>query len=123
MGRTLNFDLFLQEKEHQTLDVTIYGKVYHVAMEIPALVPIMMARAEESMSQDVSTKMVMRAADAMLGAENVDEICSKGMTARELASLIEKLFNIINGKDEAEDDVQTLDDESGKKQTKKRTKK
>lgn len=122
MRKTLNFDLFMQEKTHQYLDVTIYGKTYKVPMEIPAIVPVMMARAEESVSDTDSTRMVMLAADALFGKENVNEICANGMKAVEFANLIAKVFSIINGTDDDEEE-QTLDDESGKKQTSKKSKK
>lgn len=119
MGKTLNFDLFMQEKNAEVLDVIIYGKTYHVPMAIPAIVPIMMARAEE-LSDNDSTRMIMRAADAMLGRDNVDEICAKGMTAKDLAGLIQRLFTMINGS--GDDDEQELDDESGKRQVSSRKK-
>ena len=121
MAKVINFDQFMSEKNNEKLDVVIFGKTYHVPMAIPAIVPIMMARAEESMSPNESTRMVMLAADAMLGKENVDEICAKGMTAKDLATLIQQLFSAINGTEE--DEEQELDDESGKKQTGKKSKK
>ena len=121
MGKLLNFDLFMQEHEKRTMDVQVLGDVYTISMEIPAIVPIMMARAEETMSPADSTRMVMRAADAMFGTENVNKMCSKGMTAKNLAQLVEKLFGEINAGDEDEDDeVQELDDEDSRVQTTKR---
>ena len=115
MGKTLNFDLFMQETEHRTLDVTIFGDVYTVPMEIPAIVPIMMARAEENMNPAESTRMIMRAADAMFGTEAVNKMCRKGMTAKNIAKLVEKLFSEINGSDD--DEVQELTDEDSRVQT------
>lgn len=123
MSKVLNFDLFMAEHNRETIEVTVFGDVYKVPCEVPAIVPIMMARAEESKVGNDSTKMIMKAADAMFGAKNLDKMCAKGLTAVQLANLIERLFKTINGTDEEEE--QELDDESGKKQvdSKKRSKK
>lgn len=122
MSKTLNFDLFMQETEQRTLDVTIFGDVYTVPMEIPAIVPIMMARAEESMNPAESTRMIMRAADAMFGTEAVNKMCRKGMTAKNMAKLVEQLFAEINGGDEDEE-AQELSDEDSRVQTSSKAKK
>ena len=122
MSKTLNFDLFMQESEKHTLDVTIFGDVYTVPMEIPAIVPIMMARAEESMNPSDSTKMIMRAADAMFGVEAVNTMCRKGMTAKNLAKLVEQLFAEINGSGE-DDEAQEVSDEDSRVQVKSTAKK
>lgn len=115
MGKILNFDQFMSEKQKETITVTVYGKEYAVPMEIPATVPVMMARAESSMDGQQSTKMVMRAADAMFGADAVDEMCSKGMSAGNLASLVQELFKAINGTDD--DEEEELTDDDSRKQT------
>lgn len=120
MGKVLDFDLFMQENRQDTIDVTVYGETYKVPMAIPAIVPVLMARAEMNDDANVSMKMILTAADSMFGAENVDKMCSKGMTAQQLAQLIEKLFQMINGKDEEDDEVQELTDEDSRVQTRSR---
>lgn len=122
MSKVLNFDKFIREKEHETIEVTVYGDVYTVPMEIPAIIPVMMARAEEEMDTVMRTRMVMRAADSMFGVEGVNKMCQKGMSARSLGELVETVFAQINGDDGDEDEAQELDDESGKVQTSKRKK-
>lgn len=117
MGKTLNFDLFMQEHEQATIDVTVYGDVYKVPMEVPAIVPVLMARAEMNDDANISMKLILRAADTMFGAENVDKMCKKGMSARNLASLIEKLFKLINGTSEEDEEEQDLSDDDGHVQT------
>lgn len=117
MGKVLNFDQFMSEKNKETIDVQVYGKTYKVPMEIPAIVPVMMARAESALDPQQSTKMVMRAADAMLGSEAVDELCCKGMSASDLSSLVQQLFKKINGADEDEDEAEEVSDEDSRKQT------
>ena len=117
MGKMLNFDKFIQEKQKETIEVKVYGDVYTVPMEIPAIIPVMMARAEEEMDTVTRTRMVMRAADSMFGVEGVNKMCQKGMSAQAMGELVEAVFAQITGSDDDEDEAQELDDESGKVQT------
>jgi len=110
MGKVLNFDQFMSEKKKETLIVTIYGKDYEVPLEIPALVPVMMARAEEEMDAAASTRMVMLAADSLLGKKAVDEMCSNGLSAQNLSALVQQLFQQINAPDEEESEEEELTD-------------
>lgn len=114
MGKVLNFDLFMQEKKKQTLEVTVFGDKYTVPMEIPAIVPVMMARAEEGINDSESTKAVMLAADALFGRENVTLMCLKGISAADLASLVQKVFSMINGHEPEEDEGQELTDDGSR---------
>lgn len=117
MGKVLNFDLFMQEHEKKMIDVTVFGETYTIPMEIPAIVPVMMARAEESLDPAAATRMIMRAADTMFGAENVNRMCASGMSAKNLTTLIEKLFAEINGSGDEDEEVQELSDEDSRVQT------
>ena len=102
MAKVLNFDQFISEKKRETLTVTVFGHNYEVPMEIPAIVPVMMARAEEEMDAQASTRMVMVAADSLLGKENIDEMCRNGLSAQDLSQLVQQLFQQINAPDEEE---------------------
>lgn len=115
MGKTLNFDLFMQEKKKEAIDVTVFGKVYQVPCAIPAIVPVMMARAEDSIDGSESTMMVMRSADAMFGKAAVNEMCSNGMSSENLANLVTMVFQKINGNDDGDDEVEELTDEDSRK--------
>lgn len=115
MSKVLNFDKFMSEKNRETINVTVHGKEYIVPYEVPAIVPVMMARAETSKDPQLATKMVMRAADAMFGPEAVNEMCSNGLSANDLAELVQKLFQLINGGDDDEDDSEELTDEDSRK--------
>ena len=119
MGKVLDFDLFMQEHEKRTMDVHVCGETYTIPMEIPAIVPVMMARAEEQLNANEMFKAVMIAADSLFGKSNVDRMCANGMSANDLAALMEKVFAEINGtaKDE---DAQEVTDEDGHVQTNKR---
>lgn len=114
MGKVLNFDLFMQEKKKQTMDVTVFGDVYTIPMEIPAVVPVMMSRAEESDTASDGTRAIMMAADALFGAQNVDRMCQKGLSATDLANLIQKVFLMINGQDPNENEVEELSDDDSR---------
>ena len=111
-NKVLNFDLFMQEKKKEMIEVTVFGDKYMVPNEIPAIVPVMMARAEESSSDADGTRAVMRAADALFGEQNVDTMCKKGMSASDLATLMQKIFTMINGKDEEETTEELSDEDS-----------
>ena len=117
MSKILDFDKFISEKKKETITVTVLGKDYPVSMEIPAIVPVMMARAEASLDQQQSTKMVMRAADAMLGPDNVDEMCAHGLSAGDLANLVQQLFKEINEGSDDEEDIEEVTDEDSRVQT------
>ena len=119
MGKVLNFDKFIEEKNNETIEVTVYGKKYTVLSRIPASVPVMMARAENEMDGQLATKLVMKAADAMFGTEAVNEFCDNGMSANELSNLVQRLFSMINGKDD-DDESEELSDDDGKKPTRNR---
>lgn len=112
--KILDFDLFMREKKHETMTVKLFGENYEIPMEVPAIVPVLMARAEMSMDEQQNTVMIMRAADAMFGAETVDKLCAKGMTSRELAALVMKLFSEFSGVNTEDDDVQEVDDEDSR---------
>lgn len=115
MSKLLNFDRFMAEKNRETIDILIYGETVTIRSAIPAVVPVTMARAEESGDNAERVRMVMRAADAMFGKENVDRWCARGISAEELGALVTKAFALVNGgEDEEEDDSVELDDESGK---------
>ena len=114
MSKTLNFDKFMSEKVKEYITVTIFGKEYQVLSAIPATVPVMMARAETVMDGEAQVKLVMQAADTMLGADTVDELCKLGMSAKELSALVQKLFLSINGAEDEDEESQELSDDSGK---------
>ena len=116
MKKVLNFDQFMQEKNNDVIEVTVLGHTYEVPAEIPAIVPVMMARAENSTDQQHATKMVMRAADAMFGTKAVDEMCANGISASSLVTLMEQLFQKINSPvDDENDDSEEYTDEDSRK--------
>ena len=113
MGKVLDFDLFMSERNKETIEVKVYGKTYQIAREIPALVPVMMAQAEEDADATVSYQMILRAADGWFGKNVVDEFCSNGMTTTELANLVTRLFQMING-EENDDQAEEYTDEDSR---------
>lgn len=115
-NRTLNFDNFMAEKKAEYIDVTVFGKQYKVKREIPAIMPIMMARANESTKREEVMLSILRAGDIMFGEKAIDTFCENGMSSDMLAELIQQTFNMISSEDVDGDDLdeETFDDESGK---------
>ena len=111
--RILNFDNFMAEKDEEPIIVRVYGEEYKVKPEIPAIVPVMMARSNEEMSEGDASRMVLRAGDILFGEENINKFCKKGMSIENLGSLIRQVFDMINGKSIDDDDAETLSDEDG----------
>lgn len=114
----LDFDLFMSEKEKETITVKVYGKEYLVPAKMPAVVPLMMARAEKLADQSsrnaAFVSMIFNAADALFGTRQMDDICSKGMDVEQLSMLIQKVFNVINGAEEDDGEVTELSDEDSR---------
>ena len=114
--RTLKFDQFLRESQREKLRIDIYGHHYEIESRIPAIVPLKMARAEKLAETDRNaeyTRLIFEAADAMFGKENMEEICSFGLSAEDLSLLIQKCFEMINGA-AAEEESEELSDEDGR---------
>lgn len=114
MSKVLNFDQFMSEKKQETIQVTVFGKEYEVPAQLPAIVPVMMARAERTKNPVDNTKMIMFAADALLGNETVNELCENGLSGKDLASLIAMIFQKINSSDDEEDEAEELTDEDSR---------
>lgn len=114
-NKVLNFDKFIAEHNKEQVEITVYGKVYKVPCEIPAIVPVMMARAEQDANAVLSSQMIIKAADSLFGTEAVNEMCNHGMTAPMLTELVKRTFDAINGKvDEDEDEAEELSDEDSR---------
>ena len=113
-NKVLNFDKFISEHNQDKIEVTVYGKVYKVPCEIPAIVPVMMARAEQGANEMLSSQMVIKAADSLFGAEAVNEFCAKGMTGPMLSELVKRMFDTINGKTDDDDGAEELSDEDSR---------
>lgn len=112
--KTMNFDAFMQEKKQEPIYVTVYGKEYPVKPEIPAIVPIMMARSEQEISNEESVKLMFTAADALFGQAAVNEMCGKGMSSEQMALLIQKTFAAINGETPEDELMEEYTDDAGK---------
>ena len=60
----------------------------------------------------------MRAADAMFGEANVNQMCADGLSAANLAMLVQQLFKEINeGAADDDDEVEELTDDDSRRQT------
>lgn len=115
MRSYLNFDQFMAEKNKDTILVTIFGKEYEVAKEVPAIVPVMMARIEGGADQVQQINVLVKAADLLLGKEAVDELCAKGLSAKDFGELIQMIFKAVNETTNEDDGGQELSDDDGHK--------
>ena len=107
----LDFDRFLSEKRGETVTVRVYGREYRVKKEIPALLPLLLARAGEGAAEEMG-KALLQTGDLLFGAENVDGFCRKGMTAEELTALVEQTVTLICGQTPMGDRLTLMDDGS-----------
>lgn len=112
-NRVLDFDNFMAEKNEEPIVVRVYGEEYKVKPEIPAIVPVMMARSNEEMSETDASRMVLRAGDILFGKKAIDHFCEMGMSVENLGSLVRTVFDRINGKGIDDDDSETISDEDG----------
>lgn len=112
MGKkTLNFDRFMSEKKRDYITVTVFGKDYKVANEVPAIVPIMIARAGEDADASAVGLAVLRAGDVMFGKDAIQEMCENGISTIDLGQLIREVFSMVSGQNvDGETDEATYDD-------------
>lgn len=115
-NKVLNFDRFISERKSEYIEVTAFGKTYNVKKEIPAIVPIMLARAGEDVNNQEIGLSMMKAGDVMFGKDAIDEMCAAGATVSELGQLFRMVFSMVSGQDIDGDDLddEEYDDESGK---------
>ena len=115
MKKVLDFDKFLQEKNKELLTIKIYGKEYSFPAEMPAIVPVLLARAAEEVDIAQESKITVGALDMLLGKESVDELCNKGLTVPEFRELAKKIFGMINGTVSDDEEMQEMTDEDSRK--------
>ncbi|MBQ8093376.1 MAG: hypothetical protein IJ242_07365 [Clostridia bacterium] len=115
MDNTLDFDLFLQEKERRTLPVRILGEIYEIPAVIPAIVPLKMARAERMRDHEARnaeySRLIFEAADALFGPDQLESFAAH-LSAQDLALLIQKCFERMNGA--VPEEGETLTDEDSR---------
>jgi len=116
--KILNFDRYLSESRRDTIAVTVLDREYVIPCAIPAIVPVMMARSEATSDAVMKTNMIFKAGDALFGESNINQMCKDGISADDLAHLVNMIFKTIQGEDPEEDLSQELDDESGYRRVK-----
>ena len=113
MQNYLDFDAFLREAEKTMMKIRVLGKEYEVKPELPALIPMKLARAQEGMSEEETVRMYLQSADAIFGKEAIDEMCEKGLTTPELAELVKQTVALIRGEKPTKNDGEVLMDDVG----------
>lgn len=116
MAKVLEFDKFLSEANEEKLTIRVHGKAYEVPCRIPAIVPLMMARAaklaDQTSRNSAYSEMIFSAADALFGRDAAMEICASGLYADDLALLVRKVFDLINGVEDDEENEELTDEDS-----------
>lgn len=108
--KVVDFDRFIAEKERDQIQIVFRGRTYTIFSEVPAIVPITIARAAKLDEKDGRyQQMIFRAVDSIFGKEAVDQMCEDGATANEMIELIQKVFQTINGA--GDDESEELTDE------------
>lgn len=107
-GQTLDFDRFLSEKRQEYVTVNVFGESYRVKREIPALLPLMLARAGEEDARPVLGRTLLQAGEILFGAETLRGFALRGMSAGEMAELVERTLALICG---VEEEGMTLEDD------------
>lgn len=110
-----NFDKFISEKDREQVTVQILGKSYSFNRQIPAILPVLMARQEGIINRAEQTKLLMKAADVLFGSKAVDQMCADGLATDDFVVIIQKAFELVGSNEEDDSDAEELDDESGKK--------
>lgn len=116
MSKVLEFDQFISEQNGEKLTVRVHGKAYEVPCRIPAIVPLMMARAakmaDQSSRNAAYSEMIFAAADAIFGRDAATEICASGLYVEDLATLVQKVFALINGAEDEGESEELTDEDS-----------
>ncbi len=99
MGRTLEFDRFMDEREKKTIDVRVFGKSWEAPASVPAWIPLTFARAERDGME--LGRVSLRAAELLLGDAFVRETAlHPEFSAEDLQALVGKLLQMILGGEE-----------------------
>ena len=116
MEQILDFDRFLSEIKGETLPVRVYGKIYRVRREIPAVLMLTLALSDR---QDAAAmgKAYLQSAQTLFGDDALKEFCSCGMSSAALCNLVDQTLNRITQPLQSEmsdDDDGTPEDPMGK---------
>lgn len=84
-----DFDAFFSEMDDKSsVSVKLYDKLYYLPSSIPASTLLQTYRASKDGNSTLSDAKQMEIAIKMLGEDNVEEWCSKGMTMDQLAEVM-----------------------------------
>lgn len=89
MSNFKDFDAFFSEMEKKPIvQIKLYGKVYDLPSELPAVTLLQTYKASKSGDASLSEAKQMEVAIDMLGEANVAEWCDNGMTMTQLAEVM-----------------------------------
>lgn len=85
----IDFDEFFAEASEQSdIVIKLFGKEYFIPADMPASIILETYKIAESGEEELTEAKQMELAFGMLGKENVEEWCSKGLTVRKLGKIM-----------------------------------
>lgn len=111
-NRMKDFDNMFSEMKKETIPFKVYGKTYEIYKEIPAVIVLEMARHEDS--DNMPSRLLFQAAEAIFGRETLDELCKqRDFSIVKLSKMVEWAFKAINGTDEDDEPEGVTEDDTG----------
>ena len=84
-----DFDAFFNEMEKKpAVQIKVFGDMYDLPSELPATPILQTYRASKTGDTQMSETMQMELAIEILGEENVEKWCKKGMTITQLVEVM-----------------------------------
>lgn len=98
-----NFDKFIAELKHETASFAMFGKTYTFEKKMPAVIPLQLAKYGDE--DDIPPRIIFQAARQIFGENTVKELeAHPAFSLDVLTELIRWAFDVINGKDESEEE-------------------
>ena len=109
-NRFKSFDDMLAETTNETITIRVYGKDYTIPAQMPAIIPVMMARFEDD--PEAMQRLTYLAGDHLFGHEAVTEWASHdGFTKEKLETIVSEVFKMIYGAPETETPKERIEDD------------
>lgn len=105
-NKYLDFDRQFSEMKRETITVRLFGEDVTIPAQIPAIIPIELARYEAK--SNVPMPVLIRAANMLFGEKITEWAQRPDFTADMLGEIIVRVFGAINGTDEGDEEPEAL---------------
>ena len=96
-----DFDSYFAEATNTSnVSIKLYGKDYDIPLDFPAEIILELFNILESGKDEVSDAKQMEMSIRMLGRENVEEWCRKGISMRQLGEIMKWVLGLVMGEEE-----------------------